>query len=133
MNEKGSLLYGKDCQFELVCLFWPIVCSMRGLRNYIGHILSYKIYKRIIQKVRTLKITTFWPNHLACILTSSRSSHRMCSLRKSVLRNFAKFTGPHLCQSLFFNKVAGLRPEHLFFRTPPDSCFFRSWLCFPSL
>ena len=24
-------------------------------------------------------------------------------LRKSVLRNFAKFTGKHLCQSLFFN------------------------------
>ena len=28
-------------------------------------------------------------------------------MRKSVLRNFAKFTGKHLCQSLFFNKVAG--------------------------
>ena len=24
-----------------------------------------------------------------------------------VFRNFAKFTGNHLCQSLFFNKVAG--------------------------
>ena len=31
-----------------------------------------------------------------------------CSLRKGILRNFAKFTGKHLCQSLFFNKVAGL-------------------------
>ena len=27
--------------------------------------------------------------------------------KKSVLRNFAKFTGKHLCQSLFFNKVEG--------------------------
>ena len=36
-----------------------------------------------------------------------RSSHRKCSVRKSVLRNFAKFTGKHLCQGLFFNKVAG--------------------------
>ena len=26
---------------------------------------------------------------------------------KGVLRNFAKFTRKHLCQSLFFNKVAG--------------------------
>ena len=25
-----------------------------------------------------------------------------------VLRNFAKFTAKHLCQSVFFNKVAGL-------------------------
>ena len=38
-----------------------------------------------------------------------RSSHERCSVRKCVLRNFTKFTGKHLCQSLFFNKVAGLR------------------------
>ena len=30
--------------------------------------------------------------------------------KKCVLRNFTKLTGKHLCQSLFFNKVAGLRP-----------------------
>ena len=28
-----------------------------------------------------------------------------CSVRKSVLRNFVKFTAKHLCQSPFFNKV----------------------------
>ena len=27
--------------------------------------------------------------------------------KKGVLRNLTKFTGNHLCQSLFFNKVAG--------------------------
>ena len=37
-----------------------------------------------------------------------RSSHRRCSVIKDVLRNFAKFTAKHLCQSLFFNKVAGV-------------------------
>ena len=30
--------------------------------------------------------------------------------KKCVLRNFTKLTGKHLCQSFFFNKVAGLRP-----------------------
>ena len=30
--------------------------------------------------------------------------------KKVILKNFAKFTGKHLCQSHFFNKVAGLRP-----------------------
>ena len=29
--------------------------------------------------------------------------------KKDVRRNFAKFTGKRLCQSLFLNKVAGLR------------------------
>ena len=28
--------------------------------------------------------------------------------KKGVLRNFVKLTGKHLCQSIFFNKVAGL-------------------------
>ena len=61
-----------------------------------------------------------------------------------VLKNFTKFTRKHLRQSLFFNKVAGLRPVTLlkkrlwhrcfsvnfvkflrtsFYRTPPDDCF----------
>ena len=35
----------------------------------------------------------------------SRSSHRRCSVRKGVLRNFLTFTGKHLCQNRFFNKV----------------------------
>ena len=41
------------------------------------------------------------------IFISFRSSHWRCSVRKSVLKNFAKFTGKHLCQSHFFNKVVG--------------------------
>ena len=38
-----------------------------------------------------------------------RSSHLRCSVKKGVLKNLAKFTGKHLCQGLFFNKVAGFR------------------------
>ena len=38
-----------------------------------------------------------------CVHTSE-SSHYTLS-ENGVLRNFAKFTGKHLCQSLFFNKV----------------------------
>ena len=44
--------------------------------------------------------------HWLCFIF--RSSHQTCSIIKGVLRNFAKFTGKHLCKSLFFNKVAGL-------------------------
>ena len=31
-------------------------------------------------------------------------------LKKGALKNFTKFTGKHLYQSLFFNKVTDLRP-----------------------
>ena len=37
------------------------------------------------------------------------SSHRSCSMKKVVLKNFAKSIGKHLCQSFFFNKVAAWR------------------------
>ena len=52
-----------------------------------------------------------------------RSSHRRFSVKKGVLRNFTKFMGKHLCQSLFFNKVAGLRPETSFKKRPWHRCF----------
>ena len=40
----------------------------------------------------------------------SRSSRPEVFFKKGVLKNFTKFTRKRLCQSLFFNNVAGLRP-----------------------
>ena len=42
-----------------------------------------------------------------------RSSRLEVFCKKGVLRNFTKFTGKCLCQSLIFNKVAGLWPANL--------------------
>ena len=42
---------------------------------------------------------------------TDRSSRPEVFCKKGVLRNFVKFTGKHLCQSLFFNKVAGQNTE----------------------
>ena len=44
-------------------------------------------------------------------------------LSKKVLKDFAKFTGKHLCQSLFFNKVAGFRPATLLKKRVWHRCF----------
>ena len=52
-----------------------------------------------------------------------RRSHRRCSIKKDVLTNFTKFTGKHLCQCLFFNKVAGLRPATLLKKRLWHRCF----------
>ena len=43
-----------------------------------------------------------WLNYLRL-----RSSHRTWSVRKGVLKRFARFIGKLLCQRLFFNKVVG--------------------------
>ena len=42
-------------------------------------------------------------------------------MKKVVLKSFAKFIGKHLCQSLSFNKVAGLRPA--FYEILINTCF----------
>ena len=52
-----------------------------------------------------------------------RISHRSCSVRKGVLRNFAKFTERQLYQSLFFNKVASLSPATLLRKRLWYRCF----------
>ena len=41
------------------------------------------------------------------LISFHRSSHPGMFCKWVVLRNFVKFTGKHLCQSLFFNKVVG--------------------------
>ena len=53
-----------------------------------------------------------------------RNSRPKVFCKKDILKNFGKFTRKHLCQSLFFNKVAGLRHRRFpvnsakFLRTP---------------
>ena len=41
----------------------------------------------------------------------TRSSYRRCSMKKGGLKNFARFTGKHLRQNRFDNKISGLRPS----------------------
>ena len=57
------------------------------------------------------------------IIDESQKQPPGCSVRKGVLRNFAKFTGKHLCQSLFSNKVAGLIPATLLKKRLWHRCF----------
>ena len=44
--------------------------------------------------------------HLGQMFSMLRSSHRMCSIKKLSLKNFAIFTGKHLCWSFFLIKLA---------------------------
>ena len=65
-----------------------------------------------------------------------RSSHQRRSVWKGVLRNFAKLTEKHQRQSLFFNKVTGLRPKALLKKRLWHRCFpvyFAKFLTAPFL
>ena len=88
----------------------------------------------------------------AADLQATRSSHREVFCKKVVYKSFERFTGKHLCRSLFFNKVAGLRPfikkealaqvfscefyeiseNTFFYRAPPSGCFCRNDQVWPN-
>ena len=54
---------------------------------------------------------TFWPvtfvkpEGTVSVISSHICSHQRCSVKKDVLKNFANFTGRHLCWSLFLIKL----------------------------
>ena len=44
--------------------------------------------------------------------------------KKGVLKNFTKFTGKHLCQSRFFNKVAELSCGYNFWNNSKTALYY---------
>ena len=68
---------------------------------------------------------------LSLVGTWYKSSNRRCSTKEDVLRNFAKSTGKHLCQSLFFDKLAGFWKKNLRHRCFPMN--FAKFLRLPFL
>ena len=68
--------------------------------------------------------TGFWNQRKVYYFEAfTRSSRPEVFCKKGFLRNFAKFTGKHLCQRLFFNKVAVLRPATLSKKRLWHRCF----------
>ena len=59
-----------------------------------------------------------------------RSSRPEVFFKKGVLRNFVKFIGEHLCERLFLNKVAGLKPATLLKKRLWHRCFYMNFATF---
>ena len=57
-----------------------------------------------------------------------RSSHQSCYIEKSVLKIFAKFTGKHLCQSLFLIKLQACLFEKNYFTEHLRATAFESYI-----
>ena len=85
------------------------------LKNWVDVSLNLLIVNRCL-----VTSSICWKSYRNRYIGVFRSSQRKCSVKKGILRIFTKFTGKYLCQSLFFNKVAGL------------SLFSCEFLCFPA-
>ena len=110
------------------CIFFIVICSQleaatggvqtSGLRSAI----LFK--KRLFAKFSRLSFfitylgDCFWVLRIRC-----RINHPEVFYKKIVLKNFAKFTEKHLCQSLFLKKlqVSGVFTEHLWATASEDT------------
>ena len=84
----------------MISAFWQIIWHI--FFKEISQSFNYRNHLLIL-------LSRNWSSR--CIFVRSSSPEVFC--RKGVLRNFLKFTGKDLCQSLFFNKVAGFGPATL--------------------
>ena len=91
--------------FHTTDLFWyPLETSINWRFSDI-----FRGYQKrsVAWNMRWVKYEIRWLQSHNLKIDPSNGVEVLCE--KSVLRNFAKFTEEHMCQSLFFNKVAGLR------------------------
>ena len=80
-----NVLRGKEMEFSL-CMEFPLfhyVCIVRSFQRNIWDLI--KCCDGVFMQKHPMEVL----------------------LKKGVLKYFSKFTGKHLCQSLFFNKIVG--------------------------
>ena len=105
--------------------FYPNLCGPTSRKGITSIILVHSWQKNVLRKITyTMLCLPSWEN------IAYRSSRPDVFCKKSVLRSFAKFTGKYMCQSLFFNKVTGLRPATLFKKKLWHRCFSVNFLKF---
>ena len=85
-----------------------------------------KVSFYLVSAIGKLKVGKKLPNF--GFVTNIRSSRPEVFCKKGILRDFAKFTGKHLCQSLFFNEeslaqvlsceLCEISKNTVFYRTP---------------
>ena len=99
--------------------------SLRNNNHDKKNIFYDKIKGKVNYRKETLKQAVY--------STKIRSSRPEVCCKSGVLRNFTKFKGKHLCQSLFFNKVAGLTPATLLKKRIWHRCFPVNLVKFPRI
>ena len=83
---------------------WSNYTNKRSEESKISTTLSIHVMQKQRDVFKILSNIYGWVFHV-------RNSRPEVFRKKGVLKNFAKFTRKYLCQSLFFNKAAGLRPQ----------------------
>ena len=110
--------YGKFATYVVRWAIWYHLYNLKNVKSTHGGVLNIHIKHPWYSFFAKVNCLLFFPKKLhhrcligykirICIfLLQKQPPEEFC--KKDVLKNFAKFTEKHLCQSLFINKVAGL-------------------------
>ena len=115
-------VYFVQSNFLIFLFYRNVYCIEYTFRIYILlHVKEHNFmhfFMLIFKIIESLQCILKWVN-----ITMTEAVAQRFSVREVVLRNFAKLAGNHLYQSLFFNKVAGLRPATLLKKLLWHRCF----------
>ena len=103
VEKKGLLIKKKACKWKSTVNYSHVVEIIISGKNSLSLLLFEVKMARLMMTLQYYELL--------------RSSRPEVLCERGVLKNFAKFTGKHPCQSLYVNKFAGLRlweqVEHL--------------------
>ena len=106
-------------------LFCKTITAFQGysLKSLFWNLLTWSLKMSVVDfnfnNVEGLALSCKW----SFLVLPSLKSRRDVFFKKYVFRNFAKFTGKHQCQSLYFDKVAGMRTATLLKERLWHRCF----------
>ena len=95
--------------------FWKVFCRidfnliLRWKKNDVNLIFFSNFVDKNFWKYLCIHISIALKRRVSVVFVNQGLKHRRCSIKKTVYKYCTKFTGKHLCWSIFCNKVAGLR------------------------
>ena len=119
--------YFTNSQSWIIRFFNPLSASVALIQKPVNWFAQH-IYIRVTVALNGLNESRKFMRlryESTCFFIESSRQEVFCE--KDVLRNFTKFTGKHLCQCLFFNKVAIRRPATFLKRDSGTGVFLWIW------
>ena len=103
---KEEILKYLESYKHLLCqIIAELICHAKAAREVNFHFPVQSTQNKTNKNTASYLVIRFW--HVNII--RNRSNCPEVFDKRTVLKNFEKFTGKHLCHSLFFDKFAGLQ------------------------
>ena len=96
-------------QMFMQCFYFSLILNRFFKTRICLQVLKY-VKVHLLKYLPSWHVTTSWFTFICFnFFLKFRSSHRRCSVKEAVLKNFPTFTRKHLCRDLFLIKLQAWR------------------------